>query len=314
MKLNNRLVHSQLGCLSRRFDLRHSTQTRSLRHISSESHHKTASATVTMPLTVPQLAAPDLAHAKQRHHVGSAFQHLQQHGILKINLGFSDPGSQYLENLVLSLHEYHGHHLPITHSASRGWFWDVRPSINTPSQTQHQARSETMEEFTWHTDCSYEDSPPQYFALHVLQHDRCGGGTLSVMNVQKLSELLSSEARTSLMRQEYGIKIPAEFIKEPEKREIVGSVLTARHDRQPLIMRFRRDLITPLTERASRALQELDTHITGVNTQSILHLSSLDLPAGSIILMDNGRWLHARSIIKDPTRHLRRVRWDPVPF
>lgn len=325
MKLDYRLVHSQharlLGCLSRRFDLRHSTHpsqtlTRSLRHVSSESHHKTDPAAVMMPFTVPQLAAPDLAHAKQRHHVGSASQHLQRHGILKINLGFPDPGSQYLEKLVLSLHEYHGHRLPISHSASCGWFWDVRPSINTPFQTpQHQARSETLE-FAWHTDCSYEDSPPRYFALHVLQHDRFGGGTLSVMNVQKLSELLSPEARTSLMRQDYSIKIPLEFIKEREKRDIVGSVLTAQHDRQPCIMRFRRDLIRPLTERASRALQELDMslQITGAHTQSMLYLSSLDLPAGSIILLYNRRWLHARSIIKDPERHLLRVRWDPVRF
>ncbi|OJJ78607.1 uncharacterized protein ASPGLDRAFT_53453 [Aspergillus glaucus CBS 516.65] len=136
------------------------------------------------------------------------------------------------------------------------------------------------------------------------------------MNVQKLSELLSPEARTSLMRQDYSIKISLEFIKEREKRDIVGSVLTAQHDRQPCIMRFRRDLIRPLTERASRALQELDMflQITGAHTQSMLHLSSLDLPAGSIILLDNRRWLYARSIIKDPERHLRRVRWDPVPF
>lgn len=267
---------------------------------------------------VAQLTAPDLAHAKQRHHVGSAFEHLQRHGILKISLGFPDPGSQYLEQLVLSLHEYHGHQLPISHSASRGWFWDVRPTINTPFQTpQHQARSETAEEFPWHTDCSYEDLPPRYFALHVLQHDRFGGGTLSVMNVQKLTELLSTDTRTSLMRQDYSISVPLEFVKEPAKKGIVGSVLTAgRDDVQPCLMRFRRDIIEPMTERASRALQELDASLRDAEAQaqSTLHLTSTDLPAGSIILVDNRRWLHARNTIKDPERHLRRVRWDAIPF
>ena len=173
-----------------------------------------------------------------------------------------------------------------------------------------------MGEFPWHTDCSYEDLPPRYFALHVLQHDRFGGGTLSVMNVQRLSELLSPDTRTSLMRQDYGIRIPLEFIKEPEKRGIVGSVLTAQQDVQPCMMRFRRDLVTPLTERASRALQELDMSLQDAEaqTQSTLHLTSKDLSAGSIILVDNRRWLHARSNIKDPKRHLRRVRWDAVPL
>lgn len=326
IKLEYRHVRPQCAklrrCLDRPSDMQYSahpawTFSRFSRPASSQSRYEMAPVAAMMPFTVPQLTAPDLAHAKQRRHVGSASQHLQQHGILKINLGFPDPGSQYLEQLVLSLHEHHGHQLPISHSASCGWFWDVRPSINTPFQTpQHQARSETMGEFPWHTDCSYEDLPPRYFALHVLQHDRFGGGTLSVMNVQRLSELLSPDTRTSLMRQDYGIRIPLEFIKEPEKREIVGSVLTAQQDVQPCMMRFRRDLVTPLTERASRALQELDMSLQDAETQaqSTLHLTSKDLSAGSIILVDNRRWLHARSNIKDPKRHLCRVRWDAIPF
>ncbi|KAK4152720.1 hypothetical protein C8A00DRAFT_44260 [Chaetomidium leptoderma] len=271
------------------------------------------------PSAVPQLTAPDLAYAKQRHHVDSVSRLLGQDGILKISLGFPDPDSRYLEQLVLGLHEHHGHRLPITHSASRGWFWDVRPSIDTPFQTpQHQARSETMEAFPWHTDCSYEDLPPRYFALHVLQHDRFGGGTLSLMSVPRLSQLLSPSTRTSLTRKDYSIRIPPEFIKEPEKRDIIGSILTAHRDAQPSsgMMRFRRDLVTPLTESASRALQEVDASLKNDKAQaeSTLHLNSRDLLAGSIVLVDNRRWLHARNNIKDPGRHLRRVRWDAVPF
>ncbi|KAG9228131.1 taurine catabolism dioxygenase TauD [Amylocarpus encephaloides] len=309
-------------CLGRLFDMQYAihpalTFSRFSRPASSQSRHEMAPVAAMTPLTIPQLTAPDLAHAKQRHHVYSASQNLQLHGILKISLGFPDPGSQYLEQLVLSLHEDHGHQLPISHSASCGWFWDVRPSINTPFQTpQLQARSETMEEFPWHTDCSYEDLPPRDFALHVLQHDRFGGGTLSVMNVQRLSELLSPGTRASLMRQDYGIRIPLEFIKEPAKRGVVGSVLTAQQDVQPCMMRFRRDLVTPLTERASRALQELDMSLQDAETQaqSTLHLTSKDLSAGTVILLDNRRWLHARNNVKDPKRHLRRLRWDAVPL
>ncbi len=328
MKLEYRHLHPQSARLRRCFGRPSGLQcsarpalalSRLSRSVSSQSCHAMAPAAGMTPSAVPQLTAPDIAYAKQRHHVDSASQLLRQDGILKISLGFPDPDSRYLEQLVLSLHEHHGHRLPITHSASRGWFWDVWPSIDTPFQTpQHQARSETMEAFPWHTDCSYEELPPRYFALHVLQHDRFGGGTLSLMSVPGLSQLLSQSTRTSLMRKDYGIRIPLEFIKEPQKRDIIGSILTAHHGAQhsSCMMRFRRDLVVPLTERASRALQDVDTSLKNAKTQakSTLHLTSRDLSAGSILLVDNRRWLHARSNIKDPKRHLRRVRWDAVPF
>ncbi|KAI0474460.1 hypothetical protein F4859DRAFT_95041 [Xylaria cf. heliscus] len=282
----------------------------------STSNRQMASLAKMMPPSIPQLTAVDLRCTNQQHHINNVYERLQQDGILKISLGFSDPDSQYLKQLVLSLHQHHNHQLPISHSASRGWFWDVRPSGTSFQTSNHRARSETMEKFPWHTDCSYEDLPPRYFALHVLQHDRFGGGTLSIMNVERLIESLSPPTRTSLMRREYSIKIPLEFIKDPTKQQIVGSLMSSNQDGQHSMMRFRRDILTPLTERASSALQELDMSLENAETQSqsTVHLTSGDIPAGSIILMDNRRWLHARNNINDPKRHLRRVRWDAVPF
>ncbi|GFP57618.1 hypothetical protein ACSS6W_010036 [Trichoderma asperelloides] len=277
---------------------------------------RTASVAAAIPPIIPHLTAPDLQHATQPCHIRNVHEHLQKHGILKVGLRFPDPDSHYLKGLVLGLHQHHGHQLPISHSASRGWFWDVRPN-NTVFQTaNHQARSETMEEFPWHTDCSYEDLPPRYFALHVLQEDRFGGGTLSAMNTQRLSLSLSPSTRATLMRREYSITIPPEFIKDPRKRSIVGSLMSADEQGQPSMLRFRRDLVTALTERASRALHELDAAVQDAKaqSQSTVHLTAKDFPAGTIILMDNRRWLHARHSIKDPKRHLRRVRWDAVPF
>ncbi|KAI1177409.1 hypothetical protein F4777DRAFT_596607 [Nemania sp. FL0916] len=269
-----------------------------------------------VPLIIPQLTASSAGDAKQHSHVSLVHERLQQHGILKVRLSFSDPESQYLEQLVLSLHREHRHRLPISHSASRNWFWDVRPSSTTFQTANHQARSETMEDFAWHTDCSYEDLPPRYFALHVLQHDRLGGGTLSAMKAQRLIESLSPITLNSLMRREYGIKIPLEFIKDPTRRQIVGNIITAGQNGRPTMMRFRRDLVTPLTERASEALQELDIALKKADSQALstVHLTAEDCPAGSIIMMDNRRWLHSRNNINDPARHLRRLRWDAVPF
>ncbi|ETS74355.1 hypothetical protein PFICI_14221 [Pestalotiopsis fici W106-1] len=271
-------------------------------------------------LAVPHLTARTIEYSIQQNHVNDVHEQLGRHGILKISLSFPDPESRYLEQLVSSLHEYCGHQLPITHSASRGWFWDVRPESVAFQTANHRARSETMDEFPWHTDCSYEELPPRYFALQVLQHDRFGGGTLSAMNIERLNQSLSQSSQSSLMRQEFGIKIPKEFIKDPAKQQIVGNLMAIDPESQSCMMRFRRDLVIPMTKSASDALEELDACLKRANataqaeSQSIVHLTPSRLPTGTIIMMDNRRWLHSRNNINDPKRHLRRLRWDAISF
>lgn len=249
-------------------------------------------------------------------------------GIVKVNLKFDDDNSHYLEQLIRNLHQRHGHGLPIDHSAVRGWFWDVRPvppaatqPIMTPTaapvQKQHHARSETMDTFPWHTDCSYETSPPRFFALQVLHPDQCGGGTLSLIQVDRLLSRLSPSARQALSESEYGINVPPEFIKDSEQLHIEGRVLsTAESPSGPRPqLRFREDILSPLTDRARTGMEELKTLLLGPSIQTeILHLTAELMPRGSVILLDNRRWLHARNEVRDPNRHLRRVRWDSRPF
>lgn len=240
---------------------------------------------------------------------------LQDEGILRMQLNFADDESDYLQKLLLNLHRHHGHGLPITHSANRGWMWDIRPSPDSFQSNNHQARSETMEEFPWHTDCSYECEPPRFFALQVLQPDRCGGGTLSVLNVDQLLTLLSPFARKWLLTPSYRITIPPEFIKSPETKDIIGNLLATNPNGKSTQLRFREDIVSPLCQEAEKALVELKSVLLGpAAKQQILNLTPELLSRGSIILMDNGRWLHARNDIRDPTRHLRRVRWDARQF
>jgi hypothetical protein len=271
-------------------------------------------ATLASQHTLSVLEAPSLSYAQHRDHVGHVSSQLERTGMLKISLGFPDNSSSYLKQLLISLHERHNHHLPISHSARQGWFWDVRPSKTMFQAGDHQARSETMKKFPWHTDCSFEDPLPRYFALQVLQHDRYGGGTLSVMNVEKLNELLSPDSKAALMSPEFRIEIPPEFIKDANRKHITGSIL--KSNGESTMIRFREDIVTPLTDRARLALGELREALMQqeVQAHTTVHLKSSDLPKGSIILMDNRRWLHSRNDIKDPERHLRRVRWDACAF
>ncbi|KAL4807137.1 hypothetical protein BDV18DRAFT_136992 [Aspergillus unguis] len=264
--------------------------------------------------SIPHIAASP-SSASESNHLDRVNRTLRSHGVLRIQLSSLDTESKYIQSLLLNLHHKHGHGLPITHSADRGWMWDIRPSADSFQSNNHQARSETMEEFPWHTDCSYERLPPRYFALQVIQPDRCGGGTLSVLNVDETLPLLSPFAKKWLSSPSYRITVPPEFVKNSNQPHIVGNLLSTASNGSPAQVRFREDIIEPLNEQAAEALAELKSVLLGpAAKQRTMSLTPSDLPAGSIIMLDNGRWLHARNEVRDPNRHLKRVRWDARPF
>lgn len=260
--------------------------------------------------TIPELDAHGIASVKDKQHLHQVHHHLKTYGALKVNLGSSDPDSDYLRQLVLGLHQNHGHGLPSSHSLKRGWFWDVRPQ---PETFEHRAISETMNRFPWHTDSCYETAPANFFALHVLQHDRFGGGTLSLLSIDQLLKSIPHSVKLALSKPEFEISVPREFSKN-ENNTIIGSLLNIGKRGQPGRMRFRADILTPLTSRAASAYQELTFAIAQHQATETQQLTSQALPRGSIILINNGRWLHSRNHVHDPARHLRRVRWDTKSF
>ncbi|KAJ5644203.1 uncharacterized protein N7484_006710 [Penicillium longicatenatum] len=249
-------------------------------------------------------------------HLKAVHETLEAKGVVQLQLGFEDVESKYLQNIITNLHLAYNHGLPVTHSAERGWFWDVRPSPASFQSQGYQARSETMSRFEWHTDCSYEVNPPRYFALQILQPDRCGGGTLSVLNVDRLLTLLSPFAQKWLSSRNYKIIVPPEFAKTSGEQHIIGNLLAMNPGKNyGSQLRFRDDITVPLTQNAAQALEELKRILYGNKTQvEALNLAPHSLPQGSIIMMDNRRWLHSRNDVKDPNRHLRRVRWDAASF
>ncbi|KAF5879013.1 putative taurine catabolism dioxygenase protein [Botrytis fragariae] len=270
-------------------------------------HHEVSS-------LIPWIEVPQPDSAFQPSHLRAVHDVLETRGVLQLQLGFQDEKSTYLQSLIHNLNKNHNHGLPITHSAERGWFWDVRPSVGSLQNHGHQARSETMSCFDWHTDCSYESHPPRYFALQVLQPDRYGGGTLSLLGVDRLLALLSPRTQTWLSSPNYMIAVPPEFNKKTGEQCIVGNLLM-RSGGGGSQIRFREDITTPLTLEAAAALEELKKTLLDKRVQEwTLHLTPQSLPRGSIIMMDNRRWLHSRNEVKDPNRHLRRVRWDASPF
>ncbi|CAL8582795.1 hypothetical protein XPA_008439 [Xanthoria parietina] len=262
--------------------------------------------------SIPRLAASSLEDSSHQAHTDAIATALRGPGVAIVDLKFPDASSEYLRRLVLNLGNYHNHGPPITHSATRGWFWDVRPKKTAGPQ----ARSESSLNFPWHTDCSYESDPPQFFALHVLHADRRGGGTLSALNVSRALKKLKPATFETLSRPEFRIKVPPEFAKGVDN--ITGCLVGKGEEGSGVRIRYRADIIEPLSSGASDALAEVhellassrDTDARDVQVD----LSPQVLPDNAIVLMDNGRWLHARNEVRDPERHLRRVRWGRRKF
>jgi alpha-ketoglutarate-dependent taurine dioxygenase len=139
---------------------------------------------------------------------------------------------------------------------------------------------------------------------------------LSVLKVENLLKLLSESTRATLANKDYCITVPPEFRKTENKDEsILGSLLTSDPKTGRLALRFRDDIFTPLTGEAGLALEELKSVLLGPKAQAeVVHLTPQLMPRGSIVIMDNRRWLHGRNQVKDPRRHLKRVRWDARLF
>ena len=253
-----------------------------------------------------------LEDSNDRTHIAAVNEALRGPGVALVSLKFIDTSSDYLQRLVLGLRSYHNHGPPIEHSATRGWFWDVRPM----EKAINRARSESSLNFPWHTDCSYESRPPQFFALHVLHADQHGGGTLLALNALQVLRKLESSAFETLSRPEFRITVPPEFSKGIPS--IDGSVLNQAGESSDLRIRFRSDIIRPLSNRAEKALKGVRRLLAPGSEADIedikLRFTPEDLPSNTIVLMDNSRWLHARTEVKDPKRHLRRIRWGRRAF
>ncbi|RUS33855.1 hypothetical protein BC938DRAFT_483476, partial [Jimgerdemannia flammicorona] len=184
-------------------------------------------------------------HAKQAEQVKRA---LEKDGLAVVDLGFEDKDSAYMVALTGMLGK------PLDHSSKQGILWDVRPVEGL--HAGNAARSETMEPFPWHTDCSFECAPPRYFALHILHRDRFGGGNLRLLHVDSLLPNLSSTTMETLRLPQFKLLVPKEFRKDVGY--IVGSLLMTDPFTGHQKLRYRREIIEPLSVEAEKALMELE--------------------------------------------------------
>lgn len=102
--------------------------------------------------------------------------------------------------------------------------------------------------------------------------------------------------------------MPNEFRKDVS--HVTGALLTSDAK-----IRYRREIIQPLGDQAGKALNELDEVLQSSEDNGWVKILGADIMKdGVIVCLDNAKWMHARSEVRDPQRWLRRVRWGPEGF
>lgn len=183
---------------------------------------------------------------------------------------------------------------PHSHDSKDSFLWDIKVT-NTQDTL---ARSLTSEPFTLHTDCSFEDPPPQYFALYVVQEDRQGGGETLLLDMKDVLKLIPKSIE-EVLRTPYATRAPDEFYK--------GKPLTYL----PILfgessMRYRPECLDKeqCSQEQLRALAKFEKIIAAQPVQI------LNLPNNTLIFVDNYRFVHGRTKVLDPERRLQRVRFN----
>ena len=185
---------------------------------------------------------------------------------------------------------------PHSHNGNEKYVWDIKP---IPGKTSGEvARSQTLEEFIFHTDCSFEYPPPSYVALYVIQKDRFGGGITRLVDFHDVVKRLDNHTK-DILKTTFQVKVPNEFIKDAEYSQV--PIMFGKNQ-----IAYRRECIidTLCAPDQLHALNSLDATIASLGNSHNLLLEN-----GTVLFLDNTRYLHARTAVKDDSRHLQRVRY-----
>ncbi|KAL1628556.1 hypothetical protein SLS56_005788 [Neofusicoccum ribis] len=245
--------------------------------------------------------------------MNASFAHaIREHGLAVIELGFDDPKSHFMLELVEAMGC-----TPDTHSSTQGALWDVtyKPSgvFSAATGGTAHSRSHGVGEFAWHTDGSFEETPQRFFGLHVIHPDRHGGGIFRVLPADDLVAALSPSSVEALLNTEFDIQVPAEFYKGRASNK--GKLLDVEPGTGRYLLRFRRDILPdPPSENPSacEAVRELNALLETPEKVGWRFPGDV-FKDNVVLLMDNARFLHSRTEIKDKRRLLRRVRFHGTP-
>lgn len=176
--------------------------------------------------------------------------------------------------------------------------WHIR--YDAAAAARGATASLTMEPIAFHTDGAFEDPSPRFMALYVVREDRYGGGESLLVEVAAVLKRLTARSLETLRSTPVRFRAPAEYVKVAAYRDAPIAFGQG-------LMRYRRAIIDErLCPAAKQSLDELDAAIAAVEPIRLL------MHSGTILILDNARFLHARTAVHDPDRHLLRMRFSDL--
>ena len=216
---------------------------------------------------------------------------LRKHGICGIELGWADPNSEFLLDLVQRMGgKLDGAHLQ-------------------PAGTATNSVSPTITELVRHGESDPEERPTRFFGFHVGHPNQKGEGVFRLLCAEHLMQLLSPSTVRKLTTHEYGLKVPLGSSKD--KKIVKGKLLQIDSKTGRAYVSYRKDILQdpPSKDRdACAAVEELENLLQSpeIVGEQVPEFAFKD---NTIVLMDNARCLHSQRHDTDPDRWLRRVRF-----
>ncbi|KZT23789.1 Clavaminate synthase-like protein [Neolentinus lepideus HHB14362 ss-1] len=234
-------------------------------------------------------------------------QALYEHGVAKIQCEF---GGNMEEKSELLLEIVNALGKADSHSATEGALWDIKNKpegvISQGTGQKAIAISHTLDEFSWHIDGSFEEKPTRFFAFHIIHPDKQGGGVFRLLPVADIVNSLPDDITEILATKDFNIKVPPEFFKGAHT---LRKPLLERPANGPALIRYRKGVCSAdehdvVAQKAIRVLENLlQAEDTG------FAVPAEHFKEDTLLLLDNRRFLHSRTSIRDPNRWLRRVRF-----
>ncbi|EPQ61014.1 Clavaminate synthase-like protein, partial [Gloeophyllum trabeum ATCC 11539] len=232
---------------------------------------------------------------------------LYKHGVAKIQCEF---GGTIEDKSALLLEIVEALGKADTHSATEGALWDIKNKpegvISKGTGQKAVAISHTLDEFSWHIDGSFEEKPTRFFGFHIIHPDKQGGGVFRLLPVADIVAALPPDVTEILATKEFNIKVPPEFFKGVHT---LRKPLLERPANGPALIRYRKGVTTAdeNDKEAVRAIRVLESLLGKEDTG--FAVPAEHFKEDTLLLLDNRRFLHSRTAIRDPNRWLRRVRF-----
>jgi len=246
-----------------------------------------------LPLAVPNLRfVGDTVRDVQADKVKSTLIN-EGMALLCLNEAVSDPEefTKFIKDLGAEPHQ---------HSSDVGGVWSIKPKKKNAI-----ARSHTSDAFLPHTDASFEPMPPRFFALTVIRSDHGVGGFTCFASVEEAVGMLSAEDYDTLLNTSVHWERPIEFTKSGMETTL-APVLFSKYR-----ARLRGDIIGTdhLSEHDQKKFWGAYNRFYRI-LEELCQKSAVLLPERTMILMDNQRFVHARTSIIDLRRSLLRIRFN----